>query len=261
MTMTHGSRLSALGLVLLASPVSAQSLAERVASSNSDAVTFYYTSRPNVCGVGERSIRTGQHQFYGNWNSSYASMPCEYGPVQVLLGLDNGSVTRIQYWVGKLRNHGATDLGAVSAPEAARYLMSLAQRASSNVSSKSIFPAVLADSAVIWPQLLSIARDDDRSHNTRQEATLFLSRFASAAISGHPNDPFDDEDREDRDDEKTQAVFVLSQLRNGGGTRDLLDIARNNKDAHVRSAAMFWLGQSGDPRALNLFESVLSTQH
>lgn len=249
--------LLAGGFWLLGRSAESQSLADRVASSKGDAVTFHYTSRPNVCGVGERSIRTGHDQYYGRWESDLGMQPCEYGPVQVRLALDNGSVARVQYWVGKLRDRDATDLGAVSAPEAARYLMTLAQTSTTNVASKVIFPAVLADSAVIWPQLLAVARDDSRSRSTRQEATLFLSRFASAAISGHPNDPFDDDDRRDKDDEKTQAVFVLSQLRNGAGTPDLLDIARTNKDARVRSAAMFWLGQSGDPRALALFESIL----
>jgi len=244
-------------IMFLALPLQGQSLADRVASSNSDAVTFYYTARPGVCGDGENWVRSG-HSYYGHVQVGRRMEPCEDGPVQVRLSLEGGSVTRLQYWVGRLRDRNATDLGAVPAGEAARYLVTLAQTSASSVASKSIFPAVLADSAVIWPQLLAIAKDYDRSRNTRQEATLFLSRFASAAISGHPNDPFDDDDRDDKDDEKTQAVFVLSQLRNGAGTPDLLDIARNNKDPHVRSAAMFWLGQSGDPRALRLFEEVLS---
>jgi len=34
-------------------------------------------------------------------------------------------------------------------------------------------------------------------------------------------------------------------------------IARENKDKEIRKQAIFWLGQSKDPRALDYFESVL----
>jgi hypothetical protein len=37
----------------------------------------------------------------------------------------------------------------------------------------------------------------------------------------------------------------------------LIEVARNNKNAVVRKQAMFWLGQSNDPRALKFFEEVL----
>ena len=52
-------------------------------------------------------------------------------------------------------------------------------------------------------------------------------------------------------------MFVLSQLANHEAVPTLLDIARSNADRRVRGQALFWLGQSGDPRALALFESLL----
>jgi HEAT repeat protein len=137
--------------------------------------------------------------------------------------------------------------------------MTIAQRGNQSASAKAIFPAVLADSAVVWPTLLTIARDmDTRSNATRREATLWLSLFASAAVSGHPGDPFYDDDDGDADEDlKAHAVFVLSQLPNGRGIPNLLEVARSNLSPRVRSRALFWLGQSGDPRAIALFESVL----
>src|SRR5204863_460429 len=82
---------------------------------------------------------------------------------------------------------------------------------------------------------------------------FWLSRYAGGAISGHPNDPIaDDTDDEPDEDLKSQAVFVLSQLPRGEGVPDLLQAARSNKSPRVRSQALFWLGQSGDPRALAL---------
>jgi hypothetical protein len=35
-------------------------------------------------------------------------------------------------------------------------------------------------------------------------------------------------------------------------------VARKNRNKEVRKDAMFWLGQSGDPRALAFFEEVLT---
>jgi len=37
----------------------------------------------------------------------------------------------------------------------------------------------------------------------------------------------------------------------------LIQVARNNRNPAVRKQAMFWLGQSSDPRALAFFEELL----
>ena len=263
-----GYRISDIGeslrvmalLVLTTAPVAAQSLADRIAAANSEAVSFHYTARPGVCGDGEHFIRTGRTSYQGNFSREWRDAPCVEGPVQVRLTVVDGQVTRVQSWVGPLRDRSAKELGAVPAVEAASYLMTVAARATPGASSKAIFPAVLADSAVVWPQLLAIAKDtESRSRSTRRDAMFWLSRYAGGAVAGHPNDPLDDDDDGGDPDEdlKSHAVFVLSQLRNGEGIASLLEVARTNKSPRVRGQAMFWLGQSGDPRALALFESVL----
>jgi len=56
---------------------------------------------------------------------------------------------------------------------------------------------------------------------------------------------------------KRKAVFALSQLPKDEGVPMLIDIARNNRNREVRRQAMFWLGQSKDPRAVSFFEEVL----
>jgi hypothetical protein len=236
-----------------------QSLAARVASVDNDVVTFHFTARPGVCGDGEHFIRTGRSSYHGSFSNGRPTAPCVAGPVQVRLTVNDGAVTRVQSWVGPLRAREARDLGVVAAPEAARYLMTIAQRGNPSASAKAIFPAVLADSATVWPALLPIARDEDtRSNATRREAMLWLSLFASGAVAGHHDDPFDDDDDGDADEDlKSHAVFVLSQLPNGRGVPSLLEVARTNASRRVRSKALFWLGQSGDPRAIALFESVL----
>jgi len=56
---------------------------------------------------------------------------------------------------------------------------------------------------------------------------------------------------------KRQAVFALSRLPGGEGVPLLITLARSNPHPEVRKQAMFWLGQSKDPRALSFFEEVL----
>ena len=76
------------------------------------------------------------------------------------------------------------------------------------------------------------------------------SREALSAITGAiENDP---------DTEvKKKAVFALSQMPKDEGVPRLIDVARTNKNGEVRKQAMFWLGQSNDPRAIKFFEEIL----
>jgi len=254
-TLVRWSVLAAIGS---ATPLHAQQLAERVAAIGDGMANFHFTGRPGVCGDGARFIRVGRHSYMGSVSNDMRYEQCVPGPMQVRVTVRSGNVERVETWVGSLRTREGRDLGAVPAPEAARYLMSIAARGGSYASSKAILPAVLADSAVVWPTLLTIASDTEgRSRSTRNDAMFWLSRYAAAATSGHANNPIDDDDDSDGEDLKGHAVFVMSQLPHGEGVQSLLDVARTNKDAHVRGKALFWLGQSGDPRALRLFESIL----
>jgi hypothetical protein len=174
----------------VAGSAGAQTLASRVAAIGTGEVSFHFTSRPGVCGDGEHFIRTGKHQYHGSWSDHRGMQPCIAGPVQVRLTVEEGVVNRVQYWVGPLRDRIARNLGPVPAPEAARYLLTLVSSGSSRVSAKAVMPAVLADSAVVWPSLLAVAKEGFRSSGIRREAMLWLSRYASAAVAGRSNDPF-----------------------------------------------------------------------
>ena len=53
-------------------------------------------------------------------------------------------------------------------------------------------------------------------------------------------------------------MFALSQLPKEEGVPLLIRVAQSNRNPQVRKQAMFWLGQSNDPRALAFFEQVLA---
>ena len=257
MTALQTALLTAL-LTALPTAAQTQALESRVARIGNGTVSFHFVARPVVCGDGEHFIRTGPSTYHGSFSTGRPMERCVFGPVQVRLTVEDGVVNRVQTWVGPLRDRAERDLGGVGTLEAARFLVTVAERGSARASEKAILPAVLADSAVVWPALLRIARDTDtRSRATRRDALHWLSRFAAGAIVGRPNDPFVEHESGRDDDLKSHAVFVLSQLRGGDGISDLLEVARTNRDPHVRAQALFWLGQSGDARAIDLFESVL----
>ena len=56
---------------------------------------------------------------------------------------------------------------------------------------------------------------------------------------------------------RKHAVFAISQLPKDESIPKLIALAQTHRDREVRKQAMFWLGQSGDPRAVALFEQVL----
>jgi hypothetical protein len=119
---------------------------------------------------------------------------------------------------------------------------------------------VIADSSVVWPRLLGLARDEGAPVAARREAAFWASRFACDAVSAAAPRPAprDTADREVR----RQVVFALSQQRDDGGAAALVRAAQADRDPAVRCAALFWLGQAGggrppQARTLALYEAVL----
>jgi HEAT repeat protein len=59
---------------------------------------------------------------------------------------------------------------------------------------------------------------------------------------------------------RAQAVFVLTQRPKSESVPELIDIARTATHAAARRAAIFWLGQSGDPRVADVYEYLLNSK-
>ena len=52
-------------------------------------------------------------------------------------------------------------------------------------------------------------------------------------------------------------MFALSQLPDEEGTQALIDVIKTTKDRDLKREALFWLGQSDDPRALDVIAQLL----
>ena len=192
---------------------------------------------------------TGRH--HDEWADD-----CEGGPVRVAMDLADGHIVAVRTYVGgRWRLAGdATDLGTVGVREAVDFLLDNVSRGSGSAAHEAIFPATIADSMVVWPRLLAIAKDEARERGVRKDAVFWVSQAAGEKATEGLVDVVGDAatDREVR----LQAVFALSQRR-GEAVAALISVARTSKDPQIRKQAIFWLGQSHDDRALEFFESVL----
>jgi len=237
------SGMTAVLLCAAAIPAAGQSIAQRVAQAPNGKVRMTFAAKPGVCGNGHNiSVNQENDEWVGD---------CDHGPVRVVLTRAGGAVVDVNTYVGGHWRAGApgVDLGMVSAPAAADYLLSLTVKGA-------IFAATLADSATVWPKLAEIARDPAVPRDVRRNAVFWLGQAAGDKavkdLAGLATGPHTNRDVQE------QAVFALSQLHDHAGVPELIDIAQTHPDPAVRKRAMFWLGQSGDPRAIALFEKILT---
>lgn len=241
---------------LLAPAARAQSIADRIATVRDGKVRMSFAARPGVYGNGRNSISFGDRgRSFENddWTPDWRS-----GPVRVVLRVRGGRVTDVDTYVaGEWLPAGdeTLDVGTVSAPRAANYLIALARTADGEAGEDAILPAVLADSATVWPELLRIARDGSLPSDTRKSAVFWVGQAAGEAATDGLTEIVYDEGADGKIREA--AIFALSQRPRDEGIPALIRVVRENRDPALVKKALFWLGQSGDPRALALFEEIL----
>lgn len=253
--------LGAMAIGVSPAALDAQSLAQQVGAVRSGTVWMTFASAPGVCGNGRGniSVRKGDKSTFfgsGDVRSKEWEDECEPGPVRVSLDLDGGRVVAVRAYVGGVwRGRPTLDLGTVAPAQATDYLLGIAEHGEGKPSSDAIFPATIAEGAVVWPRLLKIAKDDERPRKVRESAIFWVSQAAGEEATRGLQEVVDDAsgDREVR----KSAVFSLSQRPADEAVPALLRIARTHKDPEIRRTAIFWLGQSKDPRAIGYFEEVL----
>jgi HEAT repeat protein len=243
----------------------AQSIASKVARVSNGTVRMTFAAKPGICGNGN-SIKSSNGRGRTTWGDDWNRSPdvewdndCNLGPARVVIDRRGGELTDLRFYVGGRWRPAASDvvdIGTVPAREAADYLLSIVQNDRGSIGKKAIFPATIADSAEIWPTLIKIARNPDLPRESRTQSVFWLGQAAGDAATANLSSLVVDNgvDREVRE----QAVFALSQRPRDEGIPALIAVAKTNKDPEIRKKALFWLGQSGDPRALDLFEQLLT---
>jgi hypothetical protein len=236
-------------LLFLPASLEAQTLEQRISRVSNGTVHLSFAARAGVCGESADNIST--RQVNEEWEDD-----CQDQPVRVSLRISDHRVIGLRTYVGGRWRMGSTarDIGTVRPQDAAAYFLTLAAR-KTDLAGDPVLPATLADSATIWPSLLRLARDRQLPEERRRTAVFWLGQAAGAVVA-RALDSIADDDRGDRELRK-HAVFALSQRSAEEGVPALIRIARSNPDPELRKTALFWLAQSDDPRALDLFEEIL----
>jgi HEAT repeat protein len=174
--------------------------------------------------------------------------------VRIVATVGDGAIIRLRAYVGPERTGvggDRVDLGRVSVDDAVDLLTRLVEQGDGRAASDAVVPIVLADSIDPWPKLLRFARNDRLTKSVRSTTAFWLARGAGYVLG------VNDRDRSDDDDVRAQAVFALSQQPRETAVPQLIEIVQHSTRPAVRAQALFWLGQSGDPRAIDVFEEIL----
>lgn len=256
--------LGILAATLVGAPLQAQSLARRVNAVSDGEVRMTFDVLPDICGWGNGWSRGNNWRTdRSEWGRSSSrdvewSNECARGPGRLVVDRADGETMKIRFYVGGRwrQRPNVTDLGHVPNQQAADYLIDLVRTERSTVAKEAIMPLTIIDEVEVWPALLRVARDNNRHQEVRKSAVFWLGQMAAEQITGSLRDVAEDDqmDREVRE----AAIFALSQRPREEGVPALIRIVRTSRDPKLRKNALFWLGQSNDPRALDLIEELLS---
>jgi HEAT repeat protein len=263
---THRGLLSvsALALVVTA-PLPAQSLADRVRSAPGARVQFAFAARAGVCGDGQSFLSTGNRSsYYGRVSivDGVTTQPCAAGPVRVVIDRADGVITNIETVAGPLQPaEGATDLGTVQPRDAAAYLMSIAATNEGRAARDAMLPAAIADGVDVSPQLVAIARDQNRPLDTRRGALSWLARDDDGAPDARVARASDvllhiAQDENEAQPLRRHALDMLARVGRGAGVPALIRLAGNGS-SWVADESIRALAQSGDPRAREFLRRTL----
>jgi hypothetical protein len=244
--------------VLLPLACAAQgSLDRRVSAAGDAPVQFHFAARDGVCGNGKSYFRADDDGWYGTFysNDGMRNDPCVNGPVRVVVTHAGKEVVRVETYVGPTPADAppAQELGAVSARDAVAYLLSVAASTDGKPARDALTPAMLADSAVVTPTLLQIAKDQSRSRDIRRSAITWLSRrrdekggVGAAGIAKALDQLV--RDRAESETIRQQALGTISRFDRGEGIPTLMGFA-GDADKWLAKQAFQTLSRSGDPRA------------
>lgn len=246
-------RRAVVGLALgaTAPSLAAQSIAQRVNAVRDGTVRFAYAAAPGVCGNGDGGVSVmGRNGRDGQY---WGARVCEPGPVRVAVGRSDAQTISVRKNVGGRwsSSSDATDLGIVDATEAARYLLSIAPSLGGRNGSEAVAAAAIAD-ATIAPELTRVVQNGSATIDTRKDALFWLGQSEISAT-----DFTRVYDRAQPFALREQWTFVLSQRHEDPAVDKLIDIARDDSDVEIRKKAMFWLGQSREPKAIKFLHDII----
>lgn len=244
------SALAVAGAVWTA-PAAAQSLTSEIGAVPDGVVAFSVRIKEDV-----QVCANGVHVGRG-WrivSGRERAEACTFDEAEVRLQVRDGEVVDLE--VGPPSDRSDRHLGLRDGQEAADYLLGLAASSQrENVARDAVAPAALIEDAVVWPGLLTLARDRSVFEDAREQSVFWISRQAAESVSADLASLAEDDEA---DGVRDAAVFALSQRSDEEGVPLLMTLAVASRHRKVRESAMFWLAQSKDSRVLPFFEAILN---
>ena len=275
--LAHASRAALVTLAAGAPALAQGSLASRIAQAPDGIVRLQYDAHPDACGDGRdivgfrRALFGSSFESYGSWSN----VRCVAGPVRVSLTVENRRPVRVRTQIGgawPTPSTRVTDLGTVPSREASAYFLSVVPTLeASDRKGRMLLPAVLAADAIVIPPLIAIARDSARADDTRRQAIQWIGQLGDASVvpvlvgfardgsaANAPEEELGDAaiGKRGKKGLSSSALAALGMIRDDAGLPALIDLAQTGP-VSVRHSAVFWLGQSGDPRALRTLHAVI----
>jgi len=127
------------------------------------------------------------------------------------------------------------------------------QTSSEAIKKKIVFALAQSGGSENASWLLGIARDEKQPLDARKNALFWAGQMHEidvpriAALYDSLQSP----------ELKDRLIFVLSQRHEAAAVDKLMDIAKNESDRGLRRKAIFWLGQSHDPRAAKFLMQIV----
>ena len=248
--------LLALATVWTAEPVRAQRLARQVERAPDGWVVFRYAIDADVefCGRGVMRMSRSWRMSRRGGNEGSTS-----GLVEARLRVRNGTVTGIEVRPPAINRSDAdpgSDLGEPNAREAAAYFLELARESTrTSVARDAIMPATIAEGVTVWPELRVLAGTQRLDEEVRHAAVFWLSQEDEEAALDALESIFEESDDVDMQE---KVIFAISQHSSLRSIDFLFARAENPAESRaVRKQALFWLGQSDDPRAADLLLELI----
>ena len=187
------------------------------------------------------------------------------------------------FWLGQVPGHNPflvdlvrNEQESASLRKEAAFAIGISKEPGAMASLEGLYPAVTnreVKKQIIFAASLnnqdSVSRNDgdginflikvaegDSDRELRKQALFWLGQRAgkrSLEVLGNVVEKSDDDTEVQK-----QAVFAISQRQRDEAVPLLIKIARTHPKAAVRKQAMFWLGQTGDDRALEFFKEILA---
>ncbi|MDQ6830709.1 MAG: HEAT repeat domain-containing protein [Gemmatimonadota bacterium] len=149
------------------------------------------------------------------------------------------------FWIGQSRR----------SPENAKFLRDLyAKLTSDDLRDKIIHGIAESGSEDDRQWLVELVKDSKQPVEARKKAIFWLGQQRRTAVSdiAAMYDGINDQDI------REQVIFALSQRRESAAVDKLIDIAKRDPNKELRKKAIFWLGQSNDPRVKQLLLELIN---